>query len=62
MDAGNAAVDTDDFEQRWLTYKLRRWADARDKRLFKGGPRGTQLLRDAAYRIEELEARCALNR
>ena len=37
---------------------LRRWADARDRRLAAGGnagKTGTQLLRDAAAWIEELE-------
>ena len=42
-----------------LCKRLRRWADARDKRLAAGGNAGvtgTELLREAAARIEELEA------
>lgn len=41
-----------------LPARLRRWADARDKRLAAGGHAGvtgTQLLRDAADQIEALE-------
>lgn len=51
------------MQERWLTYRLRRWADAREKRNpFGHGKTGTALLREAAERIEELEALIPANR
>ena len=47
-----------------LCKRLRRWADARDKRLAAGGHAGitgTELLREAADRIEELEMNVELD-
>jgi hypothetical protein len=45
------------LQERWISYRLRRWADARAKRNpFGHGKTGTALLRDAADHIDKLEA------
>ena len=51
------------LQERWLTYRLRRWANARERRNPCGyGKTGTALLREAADRIEELERMIPANR
>ena len=56
MDRGRG-VTAATARERWLSYGLRRWANARTRRNpFGHGKTGTALLNDAADYIDKLEA------